>query len=137
MDTKEKQTRKRMLKTFSRFDFPEKTKEKKQTLIYFHWNYKKTLTGFVCRPLVCITNILLPQNNSIHNFDIFFFITHNNFLLFFQSVSLSVKLSYKIMFWPKKKLRKKNTSNKGTAFPKRDLCCWKLWIFSLILWVCL
>ena len=23
-------------KTFSRFDFPEKTKEKKQTLIYFH-----------------------------------------------------------------------------------------------------
>jgi len=37
MDTKEKQTRKRKLKTFSRFDFPEKkTKEKKQTLIYFH-----------------------------------------------------------------------------------------------------
>jgi len=29
MDTKEKQTRKRKLKTFSRFDFPEKTKEKK------------------------------------------------------------------------------------------------------------
>jgi len=29
MDTKEKQTRKRKLKTFSRFDFPEKkTKEK-------------------------------------------------------------------------------------------------------------
>jgi len=29
MDTKEKQTRKRMLKTFSRFDFPEKNKRKK------------------------------------------------------------------------------------------------------------
>ena len=138
MDTKEKQTRKRKLKNIFTFRFPgKKTKEKKTNANLFSLKLQENSYWF-CLSSSCLYNKqLLPQNNSIHNFDSFFFITHNNFLLFFQSVSLSVKLSYKIMFWPKKKLRKKNTSNKGTAFPKRDLCCWKLWIFSLILWVCL
>ena len=52
-----------------------------------------------CLSSSCLYNkqSTISPNNSIHNFDSFF-ITHNNFLLFFQSVSLSVKLSYKIMF---------------------------------------
>ena len=85
-------------KTFSRFDFPEKNKRKKTNANLFSLKLQENSYWF-CLSSSCLYNKqLLPLNNSIHNFDSFFFITHNNFLLFFQSVSLSVKLSYKIMF---------------------------------------
>jgi len=98
MDTKEKQTRKRKLKTFSRFDFPEKNKRKKTNANLFSLKLQENSYWF-CLSSSCLYNKqLLPQNNSIHNFDSFFHYTQQFFLLFFQSVSLSVKLSYKIMF---------------------------------------
>jgi len=113
-------------KTFSRFDFPEKNKRKKTNANLFSLKLQENSYWF-CLSSSCLYNkqstTPLPKIILYTTLIVFFHYTQQFFCYFFKVFLYLSNSPIKYCSDRKKNLERKILPNKGTAFPKRDLCC--------------